>query len=210
MFRDLGIAFAIGLLIGLKRDGEQRNLEATEQLAGARRYELPGLAFNHWKTQTFIAGRRNGGLFAPWIIDTPMTKTIFEIYVETQLAPTLEAGDVVICDNLSSHKSERAKEIFKERGTRFLFLSPYGPDLNPIEMAVSKLKAHLRRIGARTMTTSGRPSEASATSTHPPNAKTFTAAGYGSDYTLNDIALRRSHRLSELVRISGYRQNGFR
>ena len=151
MFRDLGIAFAIGLLIGLKRDGEQRNLEATEQLAGARRYELPGLAFNHWKTQTFIAGLRNDGLVAPWIIDTPMTKAIFEIYVETQLAPTLEAGDVVICDNLASHKSERANEILKERGAWFLFLPPYSPDLNPIEMAFSKLKAHLRRIGARTI-----------------------------------------------------------
>ena len=151
MFRDLGIALAIGLLIGLKRDWEQRNLEVTEQLAGARRYELPGLAFSHWKTQTFIAGLRNDGLVAPWIIDTPMTKAIFEIYVETQLAPTLEAGDVVICDNLASHKSERANEILKERGAWFLFLPPYSPDLNPIEMAFSTLKAHLRRIGARTI-----------------------------------------------------------
>lgn len=65
MFRDLGIPLAIGLLIGLKRDWGQRNLEATEQVAGARRYEFPGLAFSHWKTQTLIAGRRNGGLFAP-------------------------------------------------------------------------------------------------------------------------------------------------
>ena len=101
-----------------------------------------------------------------------MAKAIFEIYVETQLAPTLEAGDVVICDNLSSHKTERAKEILKGRGAWFLFLPPYSPDLNPIEMAFSKLEAHLRRIGARTMTTSGKPSAASATSTVPKNAKT--------------------------------------
>ena len=74
-----------------------------------------------------------------------------QAWVETQLAPTLQPGDVVILDNLSSHKSERAKAILKERGAWFLFLPPYSPDLNPIEMAFAKLKAHLRRIGARTI-----------------------------------------------------------
>lgn len=80
-----------------------------------------------------------------------MNRAIFETYVETQLAPTLEPGDIVILDNLSSHKSERAKAILKERGAWFLFLPPYSPDLNPIEMAFAKLKTHLRRIGARTI-----------------------------------------------------------
>ena len=107
--------------------------------------------FGHWKTQTFIAGLRCDGLTAPWIIDRPMTKEIFEVYVETQLAPTLEHGDVVILDNLPAHKSEKAKATLRERGAWFLFLPPYSPDLNPIEMAFSKLKAHLRRIGARTI-----------------------------------------------------------
>lgn len=107
--------------------------------------------FGHWKTQTFIAGLRDDGLTAPWIIDRPMTKEIFEIYVETQLAATLNQGDVVILDNLPSHKSEKAAASLKERGAWFLFLPPYSPDLNPIEMAFSKLKAHLRRIGARTI-----------------------------------------------------------
>ncbi len=107
--------------------------------------------FGHWKTQTFIAGLRCDGLTAPWIIDRPMTKDIFEIYVETQLAPTLDTGDVVILDNLPSHKSDKAKAILRGRGAWFLFLPPYSPDLNPIEMAFSKLKAHLRRIGARTI-----------------------------------------------------------
>ena len=107
--------------------------------------------FGHWKTQTFIAGLRDDGLTAPWIIDRPMTKEIFEIYVETQLAPTLDPGDVVILDNLPSHKSEKAAAMLKARGAWFLFLPPYSPDLNPIEMAFSKLKAHLRRIGARTI-----------------------------------------------------------
>ncbi len=107
--------------------------------------------FGHWGTQTFIAGLRCDGLTAPWVVDKPMTRAIFEVYVETQLAPTLRPGDVVILDNLSSHKSERAQAILKERGAWFLFLPPYSPDLNPIEMAFAKLKAHLRRIGARTI-----------------------------------------------------------
>lgn len=107
--------------------------------------------FGHWGTQTFIAGLRCNGLTAPWVVDKPMTRTIFEVYVETQLAPTLEPGDVVILDNLASHKSEKARAILKERGAWFLFLPPYSPDLNPIEMAFAKLKAHLRRVGARTI-----------------------------------------------------------
>ena len=107
--------------------------------------------FGHWGTQTFIAALRHDGLTAPWIIDAPMNRNIFETYVETQLAPTLSPGDVVILDNLSSHKSERAKAILKERGAWFVFLPPYSPDLNPIEMAFAKLKAHLRRIKARSI-----------------------------------------------------------
>lgn len=105
----------------------------------------------HWKTQTFIAALRCDGLTAPWIIDRPMNREMFDLYVATQLAPTLQAGDVVILDNLAAHKSEKAKTILRERGAWFLFLPPYSPDLNPIEMAFAKLKAHLRRIGARTI-----------------------------------------------------------
>src|SRR3546814_10744812 len=82
-----------------------------------------------------------------------MTKYICEICVKTQLAPTLDPGDVVILDNLSSHKSEKAAAILKERGAWFLFLPPYSPDLNPIEMAFAKLKAHLRKANARTIDT---------------------------------------------------------
>jgi transposase len=107
--------------------------------------------FGHWGAQTFIAALRCDGLTAPWIIKGAMNRTLFETYVETQLAPTLRPGDVVILDNLSSHKSEKAKAILKEKGAWFLFLPPYSPDLNPIEMAFAKLKAHLRRIGARTI-----------------------------------------------------------
>jgi transposase len=107
--------------------------------------------FGHWGTQTFIAGLRHDGLTAPWVIDRPMNRQIFEAWVETQLAPTLKPGDMVILDNLSSHKSEKAAAILKEHGAWFLYLPPYSPDLNPIEMAFAKLKAHLRKAKARTI-----------------------------------------------------------
>jgi transposase len=107
--------------------------------------------FGHWATQTFIAGLRCDGLTAPWVVDQPMNRRIFDTYVETQLAPTLQPGDVVILDNLASHKSAKAEAILKQRGAWFLFLPPYSPDLNPIEMVFAKLKPHLRRIGARTI-----------------------------------------------------------
>ena len=107
--------------------------------------------FGHWKTQTFIAALRLDGLTAPWVIDGPMNREAFEAYVETQLAPTLKKGEIVISDNLSSHKSEKAAEAIRKRGAWPLFLPPYSPDLNPIEMAFAKLKAHLRGKGMRTI-----------------------------------------------------------
>ena len=106
--------------------------------------------FGRWRTQTFIAGLTSEELIAPWVIEGAMNRTAFETYVETQLAPLLNPGSVVILDNLSTHKSPRAAEALKEAKSWFLFLPPYSPDLNPIEQAFSKLKAHLRRIGART------------------------------------------------------------
>jgi transposase len=107
--------------------------------------------FGHWGTQTFIAALRSDGLAAPWVLNGPMNREAFDLYVETQLAPTLHQGDVVILDNLAAHKSERAAKALKARRAWFLFLPPYSPDLNPIEMAFSKLKAHLRKAGARTI-----------------------------------------------------------
>ena len=106
--------------------------------------------FGHWHTQTFIAALRHDRLDAPWVIDGPINRELFDLYVETQLAPTLLPGDVIVLDNLSSHKSPKAAGILRDLGAWLLPLPPYSPDLNPIEMAFSKLKAHLRRIGART------------------------------------------------------------
>jgi transposase len=106
--------------------------------------------FGHWNTQTFIAALRHDRLDAPWVIDGAMNGETFDLYVETQLAPTLAPGDVIILDNLSSHKSPKAAAAMKAAGAWFLFLPPYSPDLNPIEMAFAKLKALIRRAAART------------------------------------------------------------
>ena len=72
--------------------------------------------FGHWKTQTFVAGLRSSALTAPWVIDAPMDRAIFETYVRTQLAPTLQKGDIVILDNLPAHKSPAAEQAIRERG----------------------------------------------------------------------------------------------
>lgn len=106
--------------------------------------------FGRWGTQTFIAGLRCDGLTAPWIINGAMDRAAFNTYVRTQLAPTLSPGDVVILDNLSVHYSPAAAAALKARGAWFLYLPQYSPDLNPIEMAFSKLKAHLRAAATRT------------------------------------------------------------
>ena len=106
--------------------------------------------FGHWNTQTFIAALRHDRLDAPWVIPGAINAELFATYVETQLAPTLSRGDVVILDNLSSHKCPRAAEAIAEVGAWFVFLPPYSPDLNPIEMAFSKLKTLIRTAAVRT------------------------------------------------------------
>jgi len=138
-------------LIFVDECGTKTNMTRTRgrSRSGARvRDHAP---FRYRGTQTFLAGLRCDGLVAPWVIDGPIDRPIFEAWVETQLAPTLQKGDVVILDNLAVHKSPKAAAFLRQRGAWFLFLPPYSPDLNPIEMAFAKLKAHLRRIGARTI-----------------------------------------------------------
>ena len=112
---------------------------------------LKGTApFRRWGNQTLIAGMSCDGIVAPWVISGAMDRDAFDAYVEKVLIPELEPGNVVILDNLATHKSETAAQMLKSHDCWFLFLPPYSPDLNPIEMAFAKLKAHLRRIGART------------------------------------------------------------
>jgi transposase len=104
----------------------------------------------HWKTTTFVAGLTSTGIIAPLVVDQPMNRTIFTQYVRQFLAPQLAPGDIVILDNLSSHKGAEVSALIKARGAELLFLPPYSPDLNPIENAFAKLKELLRKAAERT------------------------------------------------------------
>lgn len=112
-----------------------------------------GWPHGHRKTTTLVAGLRKSGMVAPMVMDGPINGDWFETYVEQLLIPTLTPGDVVIMDNLSSHKRRSVREKIEAAGARLLFLPPYSPDFNPIEMAFSKLKALLRKAGERTIDT---------------------------------------------------------
>jgi transposase len=103
----------------------------------------------HWRTMTFLAALRQDGVTAPWLIDGPINGERFRIYVERVLVPTLRPGDIVILDNLGSHKSKAVRQAIRAVGARLLFLPKYSPDLNPIEQLFSKLKHWLRKAGKR-------------------------------------------------------------
>ena len=105
----------------------------------------------HWKTLTLIAALRIDGLTAPYVVDGAMDGPSFLAYVEQVLAPTLRKGDIVLMDNLRTHKIDGVRQAVEAVGAKVRYLPAYSPDLNPIEMAFAKLKAHLRRIGARTI-----------------------------------------------------------
>ena len=108
--------------------------------------------FGNWDTQTFIAGLTAEGLIAPWVIKGAMDGPAFAAYVKKVLAPSLTPGTVVILDNLATHRNVEAARALRQAECWFLYLPPYSPDLNPIEQAFAKLKAHLRKIGARNFT----------------------------------------------------------
>jgi len=112
---------------------------------------VAAIPHGHWKTTTFVAGLRLDGLSAPLVLDGPINGEAFRAYVEQFLAPTLSPGDIVVMDNLGSHKVVGVREAIQARGATLLYLPPYSPDLNPIEMAFSKLKAILRKVAARTV-----------------------------------------------------------
>ena len=111
---------------------------------------LAATPHGHWKTTTFVAGLRQSGIIAPYVLDGPMTGEVFRAYVEHMLAPSLEPGDVVVLDNLAAHKVAGIAEAIRAVGASLLYLPPYSPDLNPIEQAFAKLKALLRKAAART------------------------------------------------------------
>ncbi len=105
----------------------------------------------HWQTTTFVAGLRSDGISAPLVVDGAMNGELFLAYVQQQLAPTLQSGDVVVMDNLPAHKVAGVRQAIERVGARLVYLPPYSPDFNPIEQAFAKLKGLLRSAAQRTV-----------------------------------------------------------
>jgi transposase len=107
--------------------------------------------FGHWKVTTFVSALRSDGLTAAMTVDGAMNGDLFVAYVGQVLVPELRVGDVVVMDNLSVHKRAEVRELIEGAGCALIYLPPYSPDLNPIELAYSKLKAILRKAKERTV-----------------------------------------------------------
>ena len=107
----------------------------------------------HWKTATFLAALRHDRIEAPWLLDAPIDGETFRTYVKEVLVPTLRPGDIVVMDNLGSHKGVAVRQLIRSAGAKLFFLPKYSPDLNPIEQVFAKLKHLLRKAAARTVET---------------------------------------------------------
>ena len=110
-----------------------------------------GVPHGHWKTTTFVARLTTRGMIAPFVLDGPINRNAFETYVGRVLHPELRKGDVVVMDNLSSHKGPKVRQLIEAAGASLIYLPPYSPDFNPIENAFAKLKALLRKAAERTI-----------------------------------------------------------
>ncbi len=110
-----------------------------------------GIPHGHWKTTTFVGALTLRGFIAPFVLDGPINRDAFETYVEEVLLPELRPGDIVVMDNLSSHKGPRVRDMIEAAGAELRYLPPYSPDFNPIENAFAKLKALLRTAAARSI-----------------------------------------------------------
>lgn len=107
--------------------------------------------YGHWKTLTLVAALRHDGIVAPCVFDGPINGRSFLAYIREMLVPTLKPGDIVVLDNLGSHKSNAVRQAIRAAGAKLFFLPPYSPDLNPIEQAFAKLKQLLRKENARSV-----------------------------------------------------------
>ena len=139
-----------GRLIFLDETGARTDMTRRHAWSDVGTRALGRAPGGHWKTTTFLAGLTANGLIAPFVLDGPMDRAAFTEYVRQVLVPELRAGDVVILDNLPGHKGEEAAELVEACGAKLMFLPPYSPDLNPIEMLFSKLKTLLRKAERRT------------------------------------------------------------
>ena len=112
---------------------------------------LSAVPHGHWQSSTFMAALRHEQITAPFLVDGPVDAEVFLVYLQQVLVPCLHPGDTLILDNLATHKVRGVEPILQARGVALRYLPPYSPDLNPIEPAFSKLKAHLRQAAARTV-----------------------------------------------------------
>jgi len=138
-------------LVFLDETWATTNMTRTHGRAPRGERLVAAVPHGRWHTTTFLSGLRHDGLVAPLVFDGAINGTAFLAYVEQMLAPALRVGDIVICDNLASHKVAGVREAIEARGASLLYLPPYSPDLNPIELAFSKLKRLLRSAAARTV-----------------------------------------------------------
>jgi transposase len=113
-----------------------------------------------WKTMTFLAALRHDRIDAPWFIEGPIDGVSFRTYVEKVLLPVLRPGDIVVLDNLGSHRSKAVRQLIRSVGAKLFFLPKYSPDLNPIEQVFAKLKHLLRKAAAREPSTRSAPQSA--------------------------------------------------
>ncbi len=129
------------------------NTKMTRRYGRARRGQrvIGKVPHGHWKTTTFVAALRHDGLTAPLVVDGAMNSDVFLAYVRQELAPTLREGDIVVMDNLAAHKKAGVREAIESRGATLVYLPPYSPDFNPIELLFAKLKWLLRSAGERTI-----------------------------------------------------------
>jgi transposase len=136
----------------------------------------------HWKTVTFVGGLTVAGFIAPMLLDGPMNGEAFRAWCEQMLAPALQPGDVVIMDNLAAHKVAGIRQAIEACGATLRYLPPYSPDLNPIENAFAKLKAHVRKLAARTIEALEAAAAAAIKTFKATECANFFAhAGYGRD-----------------------------
>jgi len=112
--------------------------------------------FGHWKTLTFVAALRCDRIAAPFVLDGPINGVAFQRYIADVLVPTLTPGDIVVLDNLGSHKAKAVRDVIRAAGAKLLFLPPYSPDLNPIEQVFAKLKHLMRKAAERSVETTWR------------------------------------------------------
>ena len=140
-------------LVFIDETGAQTNMSRRYGRAPRGERLVTKVPWGHWKTISFVAALRWDRLNAPAVFDGPMDGDCFLAYVEQILAPTLASGDIVVMDNLSSHKVPGIKEAIEGTGASLRYLPPYSPDFNPIEQAIAKLKSHLRKHAARTFDT---------------------------------------------------------